>query len=79
MCYSEKSKEYQDVLVPKLSKVRSPQQISGMSLKMMNPHTDIYHVTIMPCFDKKLEASRYEFQVTKEIVWNIKVPKIIFH
>jgi len=66
VCYSEKSKEYQDVLVPKLSKVRSPQQISGMSLKMLNPGTDIYHVTIMPCFDKKLEASRYEFQVTKD-------------
>lgn len=70
VCYSEKSKEYQDVLVPKLSKVRSPQQISGMSLKMQNPGTDIYHVTIMPCFDKKLEASRYEFQVTKE--WSLK-------
>lgn len=23
--------------------------------------TDIYHVTVMPCFDKKLEASRNQF------------------
>ncbi len=24
---------------------------------------DIYHVTVMPCFDKKLEAARQEFQI----------------
>lgn len=25
------------------------------------PRTDIYHLTVMPCFDKKLEASRDQF------------------
>ncbi|KAA3672393.1 uncharacterized protein DEA37_0010834 [Paragonimus westermani] len=47
-------------IVPHLSTVRSPQQIAGRLLKGSDPHS-IYHVSIMPCFDKKLEASREEF------------------
>ena len=27
----------------------------------LNRPDDIYHVTIMPCYDKKLEASREDF------------------
>ena len=27
---------------------------------LIRPH-QIYHVTVMPCFDKKLEASRNDF------------------
>jgi len=61
VCYAEKTQG--DMLVPHLSKVRSPQQISGMSLKRLHPDEDIYHVTVMPCFDKKLEAARQEFQI----------------
>ena len=30
-------------------------------LIFLNRPDDIYHVTIMPCFDKKLEASREDF------------------
>jgi len=58
VCYAEKT--HGDLLVPKLSKVRSPQQISGLSLKRKQP--DVYHVSVMPCFDKKLEAARTEFE-----------------
>lgn len=46
---------------------RSPQQIMGVLVKKYLPQVlnisgeNIYHVTIMPCYDKKLEASREEF------------------
>lgn len=61
VCYAEKTQG--ELLVPKMSKVRSPQQISGRSLKRLYKDEDVYHVCIMPCFDKKLEASRQEFQL----------------
>lgn len=64
VCYAEKTQG--DLMVPMLSKVRSPQQISGMSLKRAHPDEDIYHVTVMPCFDKKLEAARYDFQLESD-------------
>ncbi|CEP62618.1 iron-sulfur cluster assembly protein NAR1 LALA0_S05e09648g [Lachancea lanzarotensis] len=51
--YAEKSKPE---LVPFLLDVKSPQQITGSLLKQTNKN--IYHLTVMPCFDKKLEASR---------------------
>ena len=34
--------------------------LSGLSLKKKQP--DVYHVSVMPCFDKKLEAARTEFE-----------------
>ncbi|KAL1283426.1 Cytosolic Fe-S cluster assembly factor NARFL [Trichinella pseudospiralis] len=65
VCYAEKS--VGDIVIPLMSKVRSPQAIAGSFVKdylsqMMNilPNR-IRHVTIMPCFDKKLEASRSAF------------------
>ncbi|TGZ72943.1 hypothetical protein CRM22_001786 [Opisthorchis felineus] len=50
-------------ILPHLSVVRSPQQIAGSLLKQRSEsrQPSLYHVTIMPCFDKKLEASRAEF------------------
>lgn len=51
--YAEKTKPE---LVPLLLDVKSPQQITGALLKEVD--NSIYHLTIMPCFDKKLEASR---------------------
>ncbi|SCW03865.1 LAFE_0H00738g1_1 [Lachancea fermentati] len=51
--YSEKTKPQ---LVPYLLDVKSPQQITGSLLK--ETCGKVYHLTIMPCFDKKLEASR---------------------
>ena len=66
ICYAEKQKSS---LIPTISKVRSPQQLTGVMLKDVVcrrsgfERKDIYHVAIMPCFDKKLEASRKEFQI----------------
>ncbi|KAF5396599.1 Cytosolic Fe-S cluster assembly factor NARFL [Paragonimus heterotremus] len=65
ICYAEKTHSVQlgsssFSIVPHLSTVRSPQQITGRLLKSGDPHS-IYHVSVMPCFDKKLEASRSEF------------------
>ncbi|RWS24171.1 tetratricopeptide repeat containing cytosolic Fe-S cluster assembly factor-like protein, partial [Leptotrombidium deliense] len=64
VCYAEKT--HGELLVPYLSRVRSPQQIMGAFVKyvwrsQMRIDKKIYHVTVMPCYDKKLEASREEF------------------
>lgn len=66
ICYAEKTNG--DLIIPHLSSVRSPQQIMGSLLKEIfserecKSKNDIYHVTLMPCFDKKLEASRQDFK-----------------
>lgn len=66
ICYAEKTNG--DLVIPHLSKVRSPQQIMGALLKQIHrsrgniKRNEIFHVTLMPCFDKKLEASRQDFQ-----------------
>lgn len=46
---------------------KSPQQIMGSlvkyhlaNVKNLSPD-QVYHVTLMPCYDKKLEASREDF------------------
>ncbi|CAF1236641.1 unnamed protein product [Adineta steineri] len=58
ICYAEKTQgEY---IIPYISKVKSPQQILG-SLVKQNQNLNIYHVSIQPCYDKKLEASRQDF------------------
>lgn len=63
ICYAEKNSS-SDVL-KHLSTVKSPQQIMGSIVKnKLFPNVspaDIYHVTLMPCWDKKLEASRQDF------------------
>lgn len=51
--YVEKTKPE---LFPFLVNVKSPQQITGSLLR--ETITNMYHLAIMPCFDKKLEASR---------------------
>jgi iron only hydrogenase large subunit-like protein len=64
VCYGEKLHQHS---LPKISKVKSPQQIMGSLLKLMygkkaNFTPDqIYHVTLMSCFDRKLESSRKDF------------------
>lgn len=66
ICYAEKT--HHEAL-PHISHVRSPQQLTGRVIKDRLsqaygcPRNRIYHVAIMPCFDKKLEASRDEFTV----------------
>lgn len=65
-CYVEKS---HPEMLPFLSHVRSPQQITGHLIKELvaklhgTKTCHVYHVSIMPCFDKKLEAARPDFEV----------------
>lgn len=67
ICYAEKT---QPQLIDNLSHVKSPQQIMGtiskyffaprvLSQNISPAH--IFHATVMPCYDKKLEASRPDF------------------
>lgn len=61
--YAEKTHPY---VLPMLSTTKSPQQITGCLLKTLVAkelgisRSDIYHLSIMPCFDKKLESARPE-------------------
>ena len=62
VCYAEKS--HPEVL-PLVCSIKSAQQITGLVFKRfvgpelcgMTPGS-VFHVAVMPCFDKKLEASR---------------------
>ena len=63
ICYAEKTHPH---VLPHLSRLKSPQALMGTLLKTtlsrklgISPDR-IWHVSIMPCFDKKLEASREE-------------------
>lgn len=63
ICYAEKTHPH---VLPHLSRLKSPQALMGTLLKTtlsrklgISPDR-IWHVAIMPCFDKKLEASREE-------------------
>ncbi|XAO24364.1 cytosolic Fe-S cluster assembly factor NAR1 [Cryptococcus bacillisporus CA1280] len=64
VCYAEKA---QGDMLPLLSAARSSQGIVGALAKSWYGHQlqykpdEIYHVTAMPCYDKKLEASRSDF------------------
>ncbi|KAK3672590.1 Cytosolic Fe-S cluster assembly factor nar1 [Recurvomyces mirabilis] len=63
ICYAEKTHPY---ILPHLSKLKSPQALTGTLLKSVLSKKlgvrpdQIWHMAIMPCFDKKLEASRAE-------------------
>ena len=63
ICYAEKSKPF---TIPHISRLKSPQALTGTYLKTVLSKTlgvspsQIWHLAIMPCFDKKLEASREE-------------------
>lgn len=65
VCYAEKT--HGDSIIPYISTTRSPQQIMGMLVKQLLAQKlglsadKIYHITVMPCYDKKLEASRDDF------------------
>ena len=65
ICYAEKT--HGSYILPYISTVKSPQQIMGsivkdyFAMKLDKTPDKIYHVTVMPCFDKKLEASRSDF------------------
>lgn len=63
ICYAEKTHPY---ILPHLSRLKSPQALTGTLIKSVLserynvPPSQIWHLAIMPCFDKKLEASRGE-------------------
>lgn len=63
ICYAEKTHPH---ILPHLSKLKSPQALTGVMLKSVlakqfgiSPQ-NVWHLAVMPCFDKKLEASRGE-------------------
>ncbi|GAA6005814.1 hypothetical protein JCM11491_004020 [Sporobolomyces phaffii] len=65
ICYAEKT---HGDLLPFVSAIKSPQSISGVLVKspliagrLGKNGKEIYHVAVMPCYDKKLEASRPDF------------------
>lgn len=64
ICYAEKSCPE---AIPFISTTKSPQQIAGSLIKDLVsrecniPASRILHATVMPCADKKLEASRNDF------------------
>ncbi|XP_036395340.1 cytosolic Fe-S cluster assembly factor narfl isoform X1 [Megalops cyprinoides] len=69
ICYAEKT--HGDFIIPYISTTRSPQQVMGSLVKSffaeqqgLTPQ-QIYHVAVMPCYDKKLEASRSDFYLTE--------------
>jgi iron only hydrogenase large subunit-like protein len=63
VCYAEKTHPH---VLPHMSRVKSPQALMGTLLKTTLSRTleispdRIWHLAVMPCFDKKLEASREE-------------------
>lgn len=63
MCYAEKT--HGNSILPFISVTKSPQQIMGSLIKDWFGknicNRSIYHVTVMPCYDKKLEAAREDF------------------
>ncbi|KAH3669410.1 hypothetical protein OGAPHI_001531 [Ogataea philodendri] len=67
--YAEKTHPH---ILPRLSTVKSPQQITGCILKRLVSKQygcgsdKVYHLSIMPCFDKKLEAARPEDEQPNE-------------
>ncbi|KAH7366262.1 hypothetical protein KP509_18G070200 [Ceratopteris richardii] len=65
VCYAEKTLDAS--ILSHISCVKSPQQAMGAIIKrfacanMGLKVDEVYHVTVMPCYDKKLEASRDDF------------------
>ncbi|KAM1865387.1 hypothetical protein ACFX14_005490 [Malus domestica] len=65
ICYAEK--QLGSYVLPYISSRKSPQQTIGVIVKThvcqkIGLRTaDVYHVTVMPCYDKMLEASRDDF------------------
>ncbi|KAI1339104.1 iron only hydrogenase large subunit domain-containing protein [Xylariaceae sp. FL0016] len=70
VCYAEKTHPH---VLPHISRVKSPQALVGTLLKTTLSRTlgispdRIWHLSLMPCFDKKLEASREELT---DSIWN---------
>lgn len=70
ICYAEKTHPH---ILPHLSSLKSPQALAGTMVKSLlwkkfgiSPD-NVWHMAVMPCFDKKLEASRAELT---SVLWN---------
>ncbi|POV99160.1 hypothetical protein PSTT_13973, partial [Puccinia striiformis] len=70
ICYAEKTQGKNGIL-EMISRVKSAQQIQGAIIKsqkfidsigVVESSKDLYHVCVMSCYDKKLEASRSDFE-----------------
>ena len=68
VCYAEK--RVSDLVEPNISKAKSPQQLCGilsklhmLTGKMVSDPSKLRVVTVMPCYDKKLEAVRPDFKL----------------
>ena len=65
VCYAEKT--HGELALPHMSTTKSPQQIMGTFVKTAVARDlgvdgrHVYHISVMPCYDKKLEASREDF------------------
>lgn len=63
ICYAEKTHPH---VLPHLSSLKSPQSVAGTLVKSLFakqynvPPQRIWHLAVMPCFDKKLEGARAE-------------------
>ncbi|KAI1985579.1 Cytosolic Fe-S cluster assembly factor nar1 [Ophidiomyces ophidiicola] len=70
ICYAEKTHPH---VLPHLSRLKSPQALTGTFIKTILSKTldvhpsRIWHLAVMPCFDKKLEASRQELT---DVAWH---------
>ena len=66
VCFAEKTKPE---LIPYISTAKSPLAIMGAAVKrLLAPRIGVqaYHCAVMPCADKKLEASRKDFVEGKD-------------
>ncbi|QIX01659.1 hypothetical protein AMS68_007176 [Peltaster fructicola] len=63
ICYAEKTHPH---VLPHLSRLKSPQALTGTLVKSILakrygiPPQNVWHLAVMPCFDKKLEGARAE-------------------
>lgn len=63
ICYAEKTHPH---VLPHISRLKSPQALTGTLIKSVLARKyhvtpdKVWHLAVMPCFDKKLEASREE-------------------
>jgi iron only hydrogenase large subunit-like protein len=87
ICYAEKT--HGSFILPYISSVKSPQQVMGSLVKdylcrqVFDVVPDkIYHVCIMPCYDKKLESLRKdfynEFHQSKDVDCVLSTRKVLF-
>eukprot|EP00193_Tetraselmis_chui_P008082 CAMPEP_0177759780 /NCGR_PEP_ID=MMETSP0491_2-20121128/4912_1 /TAXON_ID=63592 /ORGANISM="Tetraselmis chuii, Strain PLY429" /LENGTH=518 /DNA_ID=CAMNT_0019275627 /DNA_START=362 /DNA_END=1915 /DNA_ORIENTATION=- len=71
ICYAEKT--HGEYVLPYISTAKSPQAVLGTLLKRqvaarhgMDP-AKVFHCALQPCYDKKLEASREDFETAGNV------------